>query len=81
MFKKIIFCLGFFFASTMSCSEKVENSVVSTSKCEQIKNILTDCVGLHRGAFNYVKSCGDADLEEIKKLESCQEIMSYIEEN
>jgi hypothetical protein len=81
MFKKIIFCLGFFFASTVSCSEKVENSAVSTSECEQIKNILTDCMGLHRGAFDYVKSCGGANLEEIKNLKSCQEIMTHIEKN
>lgn len=81
MFKKIIFCLGFFFASTMSCTEKVEKSSVEYSECEQIKNMLTDCMGLHRGAFDYVKSCGDVELEEIKKLKSCQEIMTYIEEN
>ena len=78
MLKKIIICLVFFFASTVSCSEK-KQKVEVTSECDQIKDIVTDCLNLHRGALKYVKSCGDSSLEEIKKLNTCEEIFQYIE--
>lgn len=78
MFKKIIIFFAFFFASTVSCSEKKQNVEVK-SECAQIKDIVTDCMGLHRGAFNYIESCGDSSLEEIKKMENCKDILYYIE--
>lgn len=77
MFKKIILCLAFFLSSTMSCSEKKVNK--AQTECDQIKDIVTDCLNLHRGALKYVKSCGDSSLEEIKKLNTCEEIFQYIE--
>lgn len=79
MFKKIILCLTFFLASTMSCSEKKVE--LPKTECNQIKDIVTDCLGLHRGAFDYIKNCGDISLEEIKKLNSCEEIFKKIEDN
>ena len=79
MFKKIILCLTFFLASTMSCSEKKVE--LPKTECDQIKDIVTDCLGLHRGAFDYIKNCGDISLEEIKKLNSCEEIFKKIEDN
>ena len=78
MLKKIILCLAFFFASTVSCSEKKIETKVAT-ECEQIKDIVTDCMGLHRGALNYIKSCGDSSLEEIKLINNCKDILYYIE--
>lgn len=78
MFKKIIICFAFFFASTFSCSEK-KQEVKVTTECEQIKDIVTDCMGLHRGAFNYIESCGDSSLEEIEKIDNCKDILFYIE--
>lgn len=80
MLKKIIICFAVFFASTISCSEKKQEVEVK-SECEQIKDIVTDCMGLHRGAFNYIKSCGDSSLNEIKKIDSCKGILFYIENN
>lgn len=80
MLKKIIICLVFFFASTVSCSEK-KQKVEVTSECEQIKDIVTDCMGLHRGSFDYIESCGDLSLEEVKKMNNCKDIFQYIEEN
>jgi hypothetical protein len=83
MLKKIIICFAFFFTFTLSCSE-VDNKEDISNKitlCDQIKNIVTDCLGLHRGAIHYVKSCGDISLEEIKKINSCEEIFEYIENN
>lgn len=80
MIKKIALCLVFFFAFSFSCSEKKKEVEVS-SECDQIKDIVTDCLGLHRGAFNYVKFCGDISLLEISKLDNCEDIINHIEEN
>ena len=77
MFKKIIFCLTFFIASTISCSEK--KTKTENTECDQIKNVLTDCLEIHRGAFNYIKDCGDLSLDEISNLNSCQEVFDYVE--
>jgi hypothetical protein len=86
MLKKIIICFTFFFSFTLSCSERSDNSDRKSlnnkiTNCDQIKNIVTDCLGLHRGAIDYVKNCSDISLEEIKKLNSCEEIFEYIENN
>lgn len=64
-----------------SCKSKEEVQLELKSECDQIKDIVTDCLGLHRGAINYVKNCGDIALEEIKKINSCEEIFNYIENN
>ena len=77
MFKKVMLCITFFLSSTMSCSEK---KVIKTqTECEQIKDIVTDCLGIHRGALGYIKDCGDSRLSEIKKLNNCEEIFYYID--
>ena len=62
----------------MSCSEKKVE--LPKTECEQIKDIVTDCLGIHRGALGYIKDCGDSKLEEIKKLNTCEEIFNYIED-
>jgi hypothetical protein len=80
MIKKIALCFAFFFAFSFSCAEKKKEVEVS-SECEQIKDIVTDCMGLHRGAFDYIKSCGDASLKEIKSINNCKDIINYIENN
>lgn len=69
----------FFLASSVSCSEKNEEIDVSKTECEQIKDVVTDCLGLHRGALGYISSCGDISLIEIKALNSCEEIFNHIE--
>jgi hypothetical protein len=62
----------------MSCSEK-EKEVKVTTECVQIKDIVTDCMGLHRGAFDYIESCGDLSLKEIEEIDKCKDILHYIE--
>ena len=79
MFKKVMLCVTFFLASTMSCGEKKVE--LPKTECEQIKDIVTDCLGIHRGALGYIRSCGDISLEEIKKINSCEEIFKHIEDN
>lgn len=78
MIKKIFLCFTFFFAFSFSCVEKQKLNN-SGSECNQIKDILTDCMSLHRGAFDYVKNCGSLKLEEISSIETCEEIIIYIE--
>jgi len=69
----------FFLSSAVSCSEKNEEVDVPRTECEQIKDVVTDCLGLHRGALGYISSCGDISLVEIKALNSCEEIFNHIE--
>jgi len=76
--KYIAIAFTFFLASTVSCTEKKEEVRVKT-ECEQILNVVTDCMGLHRGAFDYINDCGSASIEVIKQLETCDEILDYIE--
>lgn len=77
--KYIAICLAFFLASVTSCSEKKEDIEIPKTECEQIKDVVTDCLGLHRGALGYISSCGDISLSEIKSKKSCEDIFNYIE--
>ena len=76
--KYIAICLSFFLASAVSCSEKKDIELPKT-ECEQIKDIVTDCLGLYRGALKYVNSCGNISLAELKSLETCEEKLNHIE--
>jgi len=81
MFKVVkytMICLLFFLVSAFSCSEK-KQPVTPKTECEQIKDVVTDCLGLHRGALGYISSCGNISLSEIKSLDSCEEIFDHIE--
>ena len=68
----------FFFVSTISCSERKEIDVPKT-ECEQIKDIVTDCLGLYRGALKYVENCGNISLSELNSLDTCEEKLNAIE--
>ena len=78
---KTIKCLlvyfSFFFVSITSCAEE-EKLLPPKTECEQIKDIMTDCLNLHRGALGYVDSCGDISLTKVKSFDSCDEILEYI---
>ena len=79
MFKKLLLCLTFFLASAISCSKTHKKIDEKKPECEQILDVVTDCMGLHRGAFDYIDNCGDASIEVIKQLETCDKILDYIE--
>jgi hypothetical protein len=79
MFKKIMFVVTFFLASTFSCSKTYKKIDETKPECEQILDVVTDCMDLHRGALDYVNNCGDANIEEIKAIKNCDEILEYIE--
>ena len=38
-------------------------------------------MGLHRGALDYIKSCGDISLVELNSLDTCEEKLNHIEKN
>lgn len=80
MFKKLIFVVTFFLASAFSCSKTYKAIDETKPECEQILDVVTDCLDLHRGALDYVNNCGDASIEEIKLINSCDAILEYIEE-
>lgn len=73
----ILILLVFFI---ITCSEKggVSGELHKTN-CEKIKDILTDCMGIHRGALNYVDSCGDISYEKVKSANTCEEVFEIIE--
>ena len=77
--KHAVICLAFFLASVTSCSEKKEDIEIPKSECEQIKDVVTDCLGLYRGAFKYIKSCGNISLLELNSFKTCEEKLNHIE--
>ena len=79
VFKYFMISCMFFFVSVLSCSEKNKEVSAPKTECEQIKDVVTDCLGLRRGALGYISSCGNISLSEIKSLESCEEILDHIE--
>lgn len=81
MFKKTIFIVTFFLASAFSCSKTHKKIDETKPECEQILDVVTDCLDLHRGALDYVDNCGDASIEEIKLIKNCDDILEYIENN
>jgi len=62
-----------------SCKSKEEVQLELKSECDQIKDIVTDCMSIHRGALDYIKNCGDISLKELKEIQSCEEILNHIE--
>ena len=77
--KYIAICLAFFLTSVTSCSEKKEDIEIPKTECEQIKDIVTDCLGLYRGALKYVENCGNISLVELNSLDTCEEKLNHIE--
>jgi len=76
--KYLLFYLTFLSISITSCVDQEEKLLPPKTECQQIKDIMTDCLGLHRGALDYVDSCGDISLSELKSLNSCEEVFDYI---
>ena len=79
IFKCLTITFVFFLVSVTSCSKKEKKLELPKTECEQIKDIVTDCLGLYRGALKYVSSCGNISLVEIESLDTCKEILDHIE--
>ena len=63
------------FFITLCCDDVKEESNIS--ECRQLTILVEDCMGLHRGALNYIDSCGSLDLEQAKKYLTCEELLDY----
>lgn len=79
MYRKLLLILlvSFF----ISCEDKIKksNKDIIDNECASIKNIVSNCLGLHEGALDYIKSCGNIKLEEISNIKECKEILDFIE--
>ena len=65
--------------TTCDSSEKSSN-LKQNNKCQEIKDIITDCMGLHRGAFNYIDSCGGISYDRVNSAATCEEVFNIIKE-
>ena len=74
----IVFSM-FILVPIISCDENTKALELSKTECDQIKDVITDCLGLHRGALGYLDSCGSISLDVIKSLNSCEEKLDYID--
>tara|TARA_B000000557_G_C20771393_1_gene441986 strand:- start:678 stop:923 length:246 start_codon:yes stop_codon:yes gene_type:complete len=79
MINKLILFFCFLVVAVISCNKTYKKIDETKPECEQILDIVTDCMGLHRGAFDYINDCGSASLDVIKQLETCDRILDYIE--
>jgi hypothetical protein len=77
---KSCFVLIFLCLFITTCSEEKQTRQITKTNCEKIKDILTDCMGLHRGAFDYVKSCGDVSYEKVSAATSCEEVFNIVDQ-
>ena len=76
---RIYFLLVAICLFNITCTEKTESNLNVKTDCQKIKDILTDCMGIHRGAFEYVNSCGDISYEKVKLANTCEEVFEIIE--
>jgi hypothetical protein len=65
----------------VACKEDSTKVLEYKKDCEKIKDIVTDCLGLHRGAFDYVSRCGSLNYDEVLNAGSCEEVFYLIEED
>jgi len=64
--------------SVISCDENTKTLESPKTECNQIKDVITDCLGLHRGALRYIDNCGNISIDVIESLNSCEEKLDYI---
>ena len=60
------------------CCNQEENKKEEVSECRQLTIIVEDCMGLHRGALNYLEDCGSLKLDEIKSMSTCEEVLNHL---
>ena len=56
-----------------------KKEITHRNECQKVLDIVTDCLGLYRGALDYIDNCGDTKLKEIEVLNSCDKVFSHIE--
>tara|TARA_B100001287_G_C22573328_1_gene477331 strand:- start:586 stop:834 length:249 start_codon:yes stop_codon:yes gene_type:complete len=65
----------------LTCSKDINTKNKQKSDCQKIKDLVTDCMGLHRGAFDYINNCGDISYEKVNSADTCEEVFKVIEED
>ena len=73
MFRLLYIVLFFLFVSCNDDSMEKEE----TSECRDLTFLVEDCMGLHRGALNYIDSCGSLDIEQAKMNLTCEDLLDY----
>jgi len=68
----------FFLICTLFCCNQEDDKKEEVSECRQLTVIIEDCMGLHRGALNYLEDCGSLKLEEANSYETCEELLEYV---
>jgi len=81
--KKIVFMYGLIIGSLVSCEGEVDNVNVSNNlsvsrDCEEVLNVLAECLEVPRGSFGYITSCGDIVIRDVEKNETCEEKVRFI---
>jgi hypothetical protein len=76
--KKFYILLIVLFSFTINCDDKNNNEDKKSSECQKIIEKVEDCMNLHRGAFSYINSCGKVEINEVNRLNSCDQLLEYI---
>ena len=71
---KLLVC---FFSLMLFCCNQEDKTKEEVSECRQLTIVIEDCMGLHRGALNYLEDCGSLSLKEVETLDTCEEILEY----
>lgn len=72
---KLFIC---FFSLMLFCCSQEDIKKEEVSECRQLTAMIEDCMGLHRGALNYLEDCGSLKLEEANSYETCEELLEYV---
>ena len=76
--KKFYILLIVLFSFTINCDDKNNNEDKKSSECQEIIEKVEDCMNLHRGAFSYIDSCGEIEIKEVNRFDSCDQMLEYI---
>jgi len=74
---ELILCATIIFSGIISCEGKIEDKH-EKSECEEIIEVIEDCMGLHRGALKYIDSCGTITLKNISAYNTCDELLEHV---
>jgi len=74
MFRFLYIVLLFLF---ISCNDDRVEKEEDTSECRELTILVEDCMVLHRGALNYIDSCGSLDIEQAKMNLTCEDLLDY----
>ena len=75
---RYIYTLFFFILFVICCNKEYNKTrIKELDECSQMIVLVEDCMGLHRGALDYIDSCNGLYLEEAKLYNTCEELLEY----